>query len=62
MLDLKENEELIGEYSTYYLIKVKCPDGASYRTTVSKWKPTFKEKVIKYDMEKRLNNKVYIVN
>ena len=61
MLELNKNEEFVKEYDTYYLIKVKCPKNKSYKTTVSKWKQTSSERVIRYEMDKRLNNKKYRV-
>lgn len=62
MLELNKNEEFIKEYGTYYLIKVKCPENKSYNTTVSKWKQTSSERVIRYEMDKRLNNKKYHIS
>lgn len=62
MLELNKNEEFVKEYDTYYLIKVKCPENKSYKTTVSKWKQTSRERVIRYEMDKRLNNKKYRVS
>ncbi len=62
MLELNKNEEFVREYGNFYLIKVKCPDNKSYKTTVSKWKQTSNEKVIKYEIEKRLDNKKYHIS
>ena len=64
MLELKENEKLIKEYSTYYLIEVKCPDNASYRTTIFKERTNVKliEDTGKYDMDKRLDKKRYYID
>ena len=62
MLELNKNEKFVKEYDTYYLIKVKCPKNKSYKTTVSKWKQTSSERVIRYEMDKRLNNKKYRVS
>ena len=58
-LELNDNEELIAEYVPFYLIKVKCPEGKSYYTTIPKWKCTSNQRNVRYEIEKRLNNKIY---
>lgn len=57
MVKIAANEKIIKEYEKFYLVEVQCPDDKIYRKTVDKWQPSSKQKVIRYDMDKRLNRK-----
>lgn len=53
MRKLKPNEKIIKEYDRYILIKVACPHGNSYRTTIDKWEQKdFKDNICKTQEEK----------